>query len=100
MKYLNRIYAVLSGINTLILHVRDRDDLFKEACRIAVEQGGFRMALICIADRTAMKIVPVASAGKDEELLTAIKEVFSSSERAPVAMIMRAMGEKKAIVSN
>jgi diguanylate cyclase (GGDEF)-like protein/PAS domain S-box-containing protein len=100
IKYLNRIYTVLSGINTLILHVRDRDELFKEACRIAVEQSGFRMALICIADRSAMKIVPVASAGKDEELLTAIKDVLSSSERAPVTMVARAMREKKAIVSN
>jgi diguanylate cyclase (GGDEF)-like protein/PAS domain S-box-containing protein len=100
IKHLNRIYAVLSGINTLILHVRDRDELFKEACRIAVEQGGFRMALICIADRSAMKIVPVASAGKDEDLLTAIKDVLSSSERVPVTMVARAMREKKAIVSN
>jgi len=100
IKHLNRIYAVLSGINTLILHVRDRDELFKEACRIAVEQGGFRMALICIADRSAMKIVPVASAGKDEDLLTAIKDLLSSSERVPVTMVARAMREKKAIVSN
>jgi diguanylate cyclase (GGDEF)-like protein len=100
IKYLNRIYAVLSGINTLILHVRDRDELFKEACRIAVEQGGFRMALICIADRRAMEIVPVASAGKDEELLSAVKDVLSSSERAPVTMVARAMRENKAIVSN
>ena len=100
IKYLNRIYAMLSGINTLILHVRDRDELFKEACRIAVEQGGFRIALICIADRSAMKIVPIASAGKDEELLTAVKDVLSSSERAPVTMVARAMREKKAIVSN
>src|ERR1700733_1028163 len=100
IKYLNRIYAVLSGINTLILHVRNRDELFKEACRIVVEQGGFRMALICIVDQSAMKIVPVASAGKDGEMLTAIKEVLSSSEHAPAAMVMRAMREKKAIVSN
>ena len=100
IKYLNRIYAVLSGINTLIMHVRDPDELFKEACRIAVEKGGFRMALICITDRSAMKIVPVASAGKDEALLTAIKDVLSSSERAPITMVARAMREKKAIVSN
>src|ERR1700736_433452 len=97
---LNRVYAVLSGINTLILHVHDRDELFKEACRIAVEQGGFRMSLICIADRSAMKTVPAASAGKDEELLTAIKGMLSSSEGAPNTMVARAMREKRAIVSN
>jgi diguanylate cyclase (GGDEF)-like protein/PAS domain S-box-containing protein len=97
---LNRVYAVLSGINTLIVRVRNRDELFKEACRIAVEQGGFRMSLICIADRGAMKIVPVASAGKDAELLTAIETLLLSSEGAPNTMVARAMMEKKAIVSN
>ncbi len=71
--HLNRVYAVLSGINTLIVRVHDRDELFREACRIAVEAGGFRMALIAIVDRSTMKIVPVASAGKDEALLTVIK---------------------------
>ncbi len=50
--YLNRVYAMLSSINTLIVRVRDRDELFREACRIAVEEGGFRMALIAIVDRS------------------------------------------------
>jgi PAS domain S-box-containing protein/diguanylate cyclase (GGDEF)-like protein len=97
---LNRVYAVLSGINTLIVRVRNRDELYKEACRIAIEQGGFCMSLICIADRGSMKIVPVASAGKDAELLTAIETLLLSSEGAPITMVARAMMGKKAIVSN
>jgi diguanylate cyclase (GGDEF)-like protein len=98
--HLNRVYAMLSGINALIVRVSNRDELFQEACRIAVEEGGFRMSLLCIVDRSAMKIVPVASTGKDEELLTAIKGMLSSSEAAPTTMVARAITEKKAIVSN
>jgi len=100
--YLNRVYAILSGINTLIVRVRDRDELFREACRIAVEDGGFRMAWIGIVDRSVMKLVPVASAGVDEEMLTAIKDIYSSSESAPLAntMAARAMTGKKVVVSN
>ncbi len=97
---LNRVYAVLSGINALIVRVRNRDDLFKEACRIAVEQGGFRMSLMCIADRGTTKIVPVASAGKDAELLTAIEALLLSRSCAPNTMVARAMMEKRALVSN
>jgi diguanylate cyclase (GGDEF)-like protein len=97
---LTRVYATLSGINTLIVRVRGRDELFREACRIAVEEGGFRMSMICIVDRSAMQIVPVASAGKDEELLTAIKGILSSIEGAPSTMTARAIREKKAVVSN
>ncbi len=98
--YLNRVYAVLSGINTLIVRVHDRDELFREACRIAFEAGGFRMSLIGIVDRDTMKIVPVASAGKDEALLSAIKGILSSNEGAPTTMIARAIREKKTVVSN
>src|SRR6266850_1330059 len=36
---LNRVYAVLSGINALIVRVRDRSELFQGACRIAIEAG-------------------------------------------------------------
>ena len=98
--YLNRVYAVLSGINTLIVRVRDRDTLYQETCRIAVEAGGFRMAMIAIVDQSSMKIVPVASAGKDEELLSAIKDILASNESAQKTMGARAIKEKKVVVSN
>jgi diguanylate cyclase (GGDEF)-like protein len=91
---------VLSGINTLIVRVNSRDELLSEACRIAVETGGFKMVMIGIVDRSAMKVIPVASAGKDEELLTAIKKILSSGELAANTMVARAIREKQAIVSN
>ena len=71
----NRLYAVLSGINTLIVHVRDRDELFRETCRIAVEQGQFQVAWIGIVDRSAMAIVPVASAGADAGYIAFLEEI-------------------------
>lgn len=98
--YLNRVYAMLSGINTLIMRVRERDELFRETCRIAVEVGGFCMAMIALVDRSTMKIVPIASAGKDEALLTAIKDVLSSSETASNTMLALTIREKKSVVSN
>lgn len=98
--YLNRVHAVLSSINTLIVRVRDRDELFREACRIAVETGGFRMAMLYIVDRSTMKIVPVASAGKDKALLSSIKDLVYSSEDAPESLVARAIGAKEVVVSN
>jgi diguanylate cyclase (GGDEF)-like protein/PAS domain S-box-containing protein len=98
--FLNRVYAMLSGINSLIVRVRDRDELFREACRIAVVEGGFLMALVAMVDRSALTIVPVASAGKDEELLSAINGLVSSSEVSSSTMLARAIKGKKAIVSN
>lgn len=98
--YLNRVYAMLSGINTLIVRVHDRDELFREACRIAVEAGGFRLAVICMVDRTAMRIVPVASAGKSDALLSAVEGLLSSPETAANTLLARALREKKTLLSN
>ncbi len=57
---LNRVYAVLSGINALIVRVRERDELFREACRIAVQQGQFPMAWIGTAEEKIGRVKPVA----------------------------------------
>jgi len=47
---LSRIHAVLSGINSLIVRAADREQLFREACRIIVEQGGLVAAWIGTLD--------------------------------------------------
>ncbi|MEJ1962292.1 MAG: GAF domain-containing protein [Gammaproteobacteria bacterium] len=98
--HLNRVYAMLSGIGSLIVRVRDRNELFKEACRVAVEAGGFLMALIGIIDRRTQLVTPVASAGKNEEILDAVKRIVSSREIASTSMVGRAVVDKRAILSN
>ncbi len=100
IKSLNRVLSMLSNINSLIVRVHDRDELFREACRIAVEAGGFRMAMIVTLDRSTKKFGPVAWVGVDGELLTAISDILSSSEGAQSTMVAQAIREKKAIVSN
>ena len=100
IKFLNRVYAMLSNINALIVRVHSRDELYCEACRIAVEEGGFRMSLLGILDQGTKKIVPVASAGKGEELLTAVKARLSTSGGTPESMVEQTVREKKAVIAN
>ena len=50
IRRLNRWFAVLSGINALIVRARDRDELFRGACRIAVEAGALSAAWIGLVD--------------------------------------------------
>jgi diguanylate cyclase len=64
IQHLNRVYAVLSGINTLIVRVQTQAELFTEACRIAVEQGGFQLAWIGWLKKGEEGITPVAWAGE------------------------------------
>ena len=100
IKYLNRVLSMLSGINALIVRVNDRDELLREACNIAVKEGGFRMAMLIIVDQSTMLPVSVISAGKDEELLSTITDVMSSSEGMKTTLVAQAMKEKKAVIAN
>jgi diguanylate cyclase (GGDEF)-like protein/PAS domain S-box-containing protein len=77
IKRLNRVYAVLSGINSLIVRVRARQELFKEACDLAIKHGNFRMAWIGLVDRDAKRITPVASAGD-------VRDFFASARLSMV----------------
>ena len=70
---LNRVYAVLTHINQAIVRIRDREELFREACRIAVEEGSFRMAWIGLAAPETGLVKPLAHAGVEQGYLKQIK---------------------------
>ena len=98
---LNRILAVLSGINSAIVRIRDRQKLFEEACRITVEHGGFGIAWIGMLDRETLDITPVASAGIETESFLA-KSGNTARPDSPLGQgfVGRAIREKRAVVSN
>ena len=98
--YLNRVYAMLSAIHTLIVREHNRDELLKEACRIAVENGGFRLAMMVVLEQDSAKVALVGLAGTDDTLLAAVKGVLADANGAPTPMTARAIRELRAIVSN
>jgi diguanylate cyclase (GGDEF)-like protein len=60
---LNRTLETLSAVNALIVRVSQRQDLLAEACRIAVERGGFGFAAIRLFDDR--RIVSSGEGSKD-----------------------------------
>jgi diguanylate cyclase (GGDEF)-like protein/PAS domain S-box-containing protein len=98
--YLNRIYAILSGINNLIVRVRDRTDLFRDACRIATTQGGFPLAMMGTVDRSAKKIVTVALEGEDPRVVAGIKAILSASDGSVNTMVEEAIRTKAPAIAN
>ncbi|MEA3193188.1 MAG: hypothetical protein QOD26_1521 [Betaproteobacteria bacterium] len=61
---LNRTLAMLSAVNALIVRVTDREALLEEACRVAVEKGGFRLAAVGLLDPASQELRPAAAAGE------------------------------------
>jgi len=66
---LNRLYAVLSRTSQSISRIRERDALFRAVCRIAVEDGPFRMAWVGTADPQTGIVEPAAFAGFEDGYL-------------------------------
>jgi len=79
---LNRIYSVLSNINQAIVRIHDRNQLLNEACRIAVEDGKFRMAWIGMVNFQTNKVEIVASRGDTGEYLNKIDISLSDEIRS------------------
>jgi PAS domain S-box-containing protein/diguanylate cyclase (GGDEF)-like protein len=102
IRRLNRVYAVLSGINAAIVRIRDRQELLQEACRIAVQVGKLRFAWIGIVEQDAMRLKPVASEGLAQDFLAAIEERLSLGESTAQnrALVAQAAVAKQALISN
>jgi len=78
---LNRTLAVLSDINQAIVRIRDPQELFEQACGIAVEKGNFPLVWIGLLDDLTQRIQPVASAGKYEGYLEKINISLKDAPR-------------------
>lgn len=73
LERLNGLYATLSAVNQAIVRVRDRDEMFKEACRATVQHGLLRMVWVGIVDPNAGIVHPVAWAGFEDGYLESIR---------------------------
>ncbi|MBI5730214.1 MAG: PAS domain S-box protein [Ignavibacteriales bacterium] len=82
IKKLNHIYIVLSNINQAIVRIHERERLFIEACRIAVDDGKFRMAWLGMVNSQTQKVEAVASAGLINDYLDKIDIDLSSEKRS------------------
>ena len=61
--HLGRILRMQSGVNSAVLRIRDRDELLREACRLAVDVGGYDRALIVLVDADGRHAHPQFRAG-------------------------------------
>jgi diguanylate cyclase (GGDEF)-like protein len=97
---LNRVYAVLSGINTTIVRTRDRQALFDEVCRISVEHGGFRMAWTGLLEPNGLDITPAAKAGAHEGYLDRIRLTARKDEHDSCLLLAEAARQQAPAVCN
>ncbi|HYL19550.1 MAG TPA: EAL domain-containing protein [Burkholderiales bacterium] len=82
---LTRVLQMLSGINTALVRIQDRDQVMTEACRLAQGVGGYALAMAALINPTTRMARPVGWAGWDflerpqEEFPVADRESADSS---------------------
>ncbi len=89
---LNRVYAILSGINSAILRIRDKQELLDEVCSIATEYGLYEAACVRLINRETDEAEVVASAGEAQEFINHIKITISGNDeysRGPAGTALR-----------
>jgi diguanylate cyclase (GGDEF)-like protein/PAS domain S-box-containing protein len=96
----SRIHAVMSGINSAIVRVRDRRAMLNEACRIAVDAGKFEMAWIATASPGQNKARVLAQAGLPAELLSSDKDKDPVIDLMPNGPVSFSLQEKRAVYEN
>jgi len=100
VRRLTRVYAVLSGINALIVRVQNREELFREACRLAVESGKFNLAWIGVVERDAMRIKPVAWSGVGQDYIELMPLGLDEAKPHGYGLAGRAVVERRAMIAD
>ncbi|HEV2287066.1 MAG TPA: EAL domain-containing protein, partial [Steroidobacteraceae bacterium] len=97
---LSRMHAMLSGINAAIVRMRDREQLFRECCRIAHEAGGFDAVWIGLVDPQQSILQAVACHGQDERVGPLLAGCFALGSGADGGLLGEMLRERRPAVSN
>jgi diguanylate cyclase (GGDEF)-like protein len=96
---LNRVYAVLSGINGLIVRAGDRESLIRDACNLAVDQGRFAFARIAMLDEQSGAVNSVVRAVREDTGIAATPPDYRP-EGEPDTLLSMAVRSKQPAICN
>jgi diguanylate cyclase (GGDEF)-like protein/PAS domain S-box-containing protein len=99
---LSRIHEVLSGISSAIVRMHDRRALFEEACRIAVEEGGFDLAWVGTFNEETQSVSQIALRGPEADTQLIRIANFTARVDAPEGrgVVGRAIRDRTAVFCN
>ncbi|MEO8315028.1 MAG: EAL domain-containing protein [Pseudomonadota bacterium] len=97
---LNRVLRMLSGINGLVLRIRDRTELLRETCRLAVSVGGYSVAIASSRVPGFSSIQPMAWSGVNDEMTERLRAYVAESAGRESSVIAKSVRTGKEFVCN
>lgn len=98
LSHLESAFAILDGLTGIVGNKDELAAVFREACRIAVERGGLRMAWIGRVDPVTKRVAPVAHAGHEAGYLAATEMTVTPQPRG-MGPSGRAIRERRPVLS-
>lgn len=98
VQHLNRLYAVLRGISSLIVRVQSQEELFRGVCQIATENGHFHLAWIGQPDGDRQRVLPVAWSGAAEDYIARLPLGLDESDAQQYGLVGKVVHSREAIV--
>ncbi|MGH8206559.1 MAG: GGDEF/EAL domain-containing response regulator [Steroidobacteraceae bacterium] len=97
---LDRVLRMLSGVSGAAVRIRDRTELLRESCRLAVSIGGYAAVVGALKVGGNPVIQPVAWSGTDDALAEALRDICARSAADASTLIGRALQAGKAMLWN
>src|SRR2546429_6006200 len=100
---LTRVLQMLSGINSALVRIQNRDEVMAETCRLAHGVGGYSIAMLALINPTTRMARPVGWAGyeflprPEQEFPVARSEEHTSELQSRLHIVCRLLLEKKKI---
>jgi len=90
IRTVNRLLLMLTNINQTIVRRLPTMEMFKEACTVAVRDGGFRMAWIGLKDPEGRYVKTMASAGNAGDYIARLKiDMADTADNGPTKLALR-----------
>ncbi len=94
---LNRVHALLSGINSAIVRIRDRDTLYRALCRLAIDTGQFRLACVLLHNIDDATLTTHCYSGEGSVVL---ERLCLSAHAAPTESVAQTLLAGTPVISN
>ena len=98
---LTRMLQMQSGINTAVLRIRERDALLREACRLALQVGGYEHAMVALVSADGRRALPWYRVGMPPpEVQEELDFPISDGTEPDTSLIGRALRTGQITISN
>jgi len=97
---LDRALRLFSGVSGAAVRIRDRTELLRESCRLAVSIGGYAAVVAMLKVGGNPVVQPLAWCGADDAQAQALRELCAAAAAQPDSLIGQALQSGKAVVAH